>query len=134
MSRHGQRCGRRIGVATPPGGRDLEWLEWCRDTKLMSRHGLASRRSRPGNDVATWLGARQGKEVVTCAHDLGVVRAAAPTTWALRAQCARDLGFGCAHCAPNQVLIQCTVLQSLFGHYSWTLFMDTVHEHCSQGF
>ena len=61
MSRHGQRCGQRIGVATPPGGCDLEWLEWCRDTKLMSRHGLASRRSRPGNDVATWPGAGQGQ-------------------------------------------------------------------------
>ena len=75
MSRHGQRCGQRISVATPPGGRDLEWLEWCRDTKLMSRHGLASRRSRPGNDVATWPGAGQGKEVATCAHDLGAMRA-----------------------------------------------------------
>ena len=75
MSRHGQRCGQRIGVATPPGGRDLEWFEWCRDTKLMSRHGLASRRSQPGNDVATWPEAGQGKEVATCAHDLGAMRA-----------------------------------------------------------
>ena len=32
------------------------------------------------------------------------VRAAAPTTWALRVQCARDLGSGCAQCAPNQGL------------------------------
>ena len=30
--------------------------------------------------------------------------AAAPTTWALRAQCALDLGSGCAHYAPNPVL------------------------------
>ena len=46
--------GRRNGVATPFGGLDLEWPERCRDTNLMSRHGLASRRSRPGNDVVTW--------------------------------------------------------------------------------
>ena len=44
--------------------------------------------------------------------------AAAPTTWALRTQCVRDLGLGCAHSAPNPVLIQCTV-------YSHCL--DTVH-------
>ena len=32
--------GRKNGVATPFGGRDLEWPERCRDTNLMSRHGL----------------------------------------------------------------------------------------------
>ena len=43
-----------------PGGRDLvlvsrpEWAKRCRDTNVMSRHGMASRRSRHGNDVATW--------------------------------------------------------------------------------
>ena len=26
----------------------------------------------------------------------------------------------------------CALFRSLFGHCSWTLFMDTVHEHCSQ--
>ena len=48
-------------------------------------------------------------------------------TSALRAQCARDLGSGCAHCEPNSVLIQCTVCSHCFdtvhGHYSRTLFI-----------
>ena len=116
----------------------LEVTTWsekrCRDTNLMSRHGLGFRRSLPENEVATWPGAGQGREVTTCAHDLGatrptyarcardlcwlcqrrahdqsVVRAAAPTTRALRAQCARNLVSGCAHCAHNPVLRQCTV-------------------------
>ena len=34
----GSGVGRRNGVATPFGGRDLEWLEWCRDADLMWRH------------------------------------------------------------------------------------------------
>ena len=63
----------RNDVATPFGGHDLVWPERCRDTNLMSRHGLASRRSRPGNDVATWPGVGQGREVATCAHDLGTM-------------------------------------------------------------
>ena len=42
------------------GGHDLEWTERCRDTNLISLHGLASRRLRPGNDVATWHGTGQG--------------------------------------------------------------------------
>ena len=58
-------------------------------------------------------------------RDLPAVGAAAPTTWALRAQCARDLVSGCAHCAPNLVFV--TV------HCLGSLFMDTIHEHCSQG-
>ena len=66
--------GRRNGVATPFGGRDLEWPERCRETNLMSRHGLTSRRLRPGNEVATWPGAGQGREVAICAHDLGATR------------------------------------------------------------
>ena len=67
--------GRRNGFATPFGGRDLDWPERCRDTNLMSRHGLVSRRSRPGNEVATWPGDGQGREAATCAHDLGATRA-----------------------------------------------------------
>ena len=60
-----------------------------------------------------------------CAHDLSslargqsAVRAATPTTWALCLQCAHDLGFGCAHCAPNPVLIQCTVYSHCLDHCS----------------
>ena len=68
----------------------------------------------------SWLRARH-------ARDLLVVCAAAPTTWALRAQCARDLGSGCAHSAPNPVLIQCTVYSHCLGNCSRTLFMNTVH-------
>ena len=115
--------------------------------------------SRHQCNVATWKRCRdlggltgQGREVATCAHDLGAmratcaryvrdlrwlrarhardqlaVRAAAPTTWALSAQCARDLGSGCAHCAPNPVLTQCTVCSHCLGNCSWTLFMNTVH-------
>ena len=74
-------------------------------------------RPRPGRyarDLRT-LSARLALAVrATCAHDLLVVRAVAPTTWALHAQCARDLVFVCVHCAPNPILIQCTV-----------------HSHCS---
>ena len=47
------------------GGRDLDFgvATWkshcgqkrCRDMKLMSRHRVVSRRSRPRNEVTTWL-------------------------------------------------------------------------------
>ena len=60
-------------------------------------------------------------------RDLPAVGAAAPTTWALRAQCARDLVSGCAYCAPNLVFVTVHCLGSLFGHCSWILFMNTVH-------
>ena len=42
-------------------------------------------------------------------------------------QCARRLGHGCAPGAPNQFWTQCTVSESLYR----TLFINTVHEHCS---
>ena len=38
------------------------------------------------------------------------------------AQWARSLGSGCAPCAPNPVLTQCTVLSYCFGHCSLALF------------
>ena len=96
----------------------------------MSRHGLASRRSRPR--TMSRPGGRLPGRVATsarpaCARDKPAVRAVAPTTWALRAQCARDLGSGCARSAPNPVLIQCTVCSHCLGNCSWTLFMNTVH-------
>ena len=53
MSRHGQRCGQRSGVATPPGGRDLDCPEWCRDTNLMSRHEASFQKVATWNDDAT---------------------------------------------------------------------------------
>ena len=43
------------------------------------------------------------------------------------AQCACDLVSGCVHCAPNPVFVTVHCLGSLFGHCSWTLFMNTVH-------
>ena len=110
-----------FGVTTKVLGRDkgvsMGRAEAGRDIDLRSRPGLLKL------GVTIWALGRDGGRH-SCLRDLLVVRAAAPTTWALRAQFARDLGFGCAHCAPNPVLIQCTI---------WTLFMDTVHEHCSQG-
>ena len=60
----GQKRRRDIGDSV--GGRDMDfgvatWKSYCgqergRDMNLMSRNGLASRRSRPRNDVATWVG------------------------------------------------------------------------------
>ena len=82
----------------PPGGRNLETMsrpgrfDWA-------RQGGRDMRPRPRRYVRDlrWLRARH-------AHDKLAVHVAAPTTWALRAQCACDLGSGCAHCAPNPVL------------------------------
>ena len=87
-----------------------------------ARQGGRDMRPRPGRYARDlrWLCARH-------ARDQLAVRAAAPTTWALRAQCMRDLGSGCAHCTPNPVLTQCTVCSHCLGNCSWTLFMNTVH-------
>ena len=114
----------------------------------MSRHQCDVATWDGLQEVATWKRCRdlgglagQGREVATCAHNLGTMRAtctrhardqlavrtAAPTTWALCAQCARDLGFGCAHSAPNPVLVQCTICSHCLGNCSWTLFMNTFH-------
>ena len=99
---------------------------------------------RPGlvvQEVATWEQCRDlawgrlPRPVATSARpacvlharDKLAVRAAAPTTWALSAQCARDLGSGCVHCAPNPVFVTVHCLGSLFGHCSWTLFKNPVH-------
>ena len=59
----GQKRRRDMGGSL--GGRDMDfgvatWKSHCgqergRDMKSMPRHGLGSRRSRPGNDFATWL-------------------------------------------------------------------------------
>ena len=83
-------------------------LKRRRDPVLRSRPGLACLRSQPHFVVATWprlldeLGHNSVRRA--CGHDQLAVRAAERTTWALRAQCARDLGFGCAHYAHNPVL------------------------------
>ena len=59
MLRPGLGMGWRNGVATPLGGRDLEWPEWCRDTDLMSRHGSGCHMeigvATPFVEVATWV-------------------------------------------------------------------------------
>ena len=95
MSRHGQQCGQRNGVATLPGGRDLHCPEWCRDTNLMSRHGASFQEVATWNDVSTWPGAgclgvsrqvhaQRARDLhwlrARHARDKLVVRAAAPTT------------------------------------------------------
>ena len=113
-----------FGVATKVLGCDrgvyVGGVEAGRDIDLRSRPGLLKL------GVTTWaLGSDGGRR--SCARDLLAVRVAAPTTWALRAQCPCDLGSGCAHCAPNLVLIQCIVYSHCLDHCSWTLFMKTVH-------
>ena len=61
--------------------------------------------SRPGLWVATGQACAAARATkCSCAHDMPAVRAATPTTWALRAQCMRDMVSGCAHCAHNLVL------------------------------
>ena len=70
----------------------------------------ATRRARPATLPAT------GCDTT----DLGVVRAAY----------ARSLSLGVHLVHPTQFWTQCIVFDSLFG----TLFMNTVHEHCSRGF
>ena len=61
--------------------------------------------------------ARHGRCAHSSAHDLGTARAV----------CSRHGFWVCALCTqPSFVTVHC--LQSLFG----SLFMDTVHEHCSQ--
>ena len=98
-----------------------------------ARLGGRDMRPRPGRYArdmrATCSGCASDLRWLCARHvpDRLAVRATAPTTWALRAQCACDLGSGCAHCAPNLVLTQCTVCSHCLGNCSWTLFMNTVH-------
>ena len=143
MSGHGQRCGQRSGVATPPGGCDLDCPEWCRDTNLMSRHGASFQEVATWNDVATWPGGRLPGRVTTSARTACARPAlAARVTRARQAFCAsssaHDMGTASAVCArpgfwvctlctkPSFVIVHCLGL--LFGHCSWTLFKNTVHK------
>ena len=119
MSRHGSGCPMEIGVATPifevatwavligqKGGRDLRPRpgRYARDLRTLSvRPALAVR-------ATSLLCAQQRPRPGHCAR---CVRA----TWVV----------GCAHCAPNPVLIQCIVYSNCLDHCSWTLFMKTVH-------
>ena len=61
----------------------------------------------------------------------GVVRVAtrrcACGQGAVRAKRASSLVLGCAHCALDSFFTQCTVYSHCLNHYSWTLFMNTVH-------
>ena len=133
MSRHGYACTMETGVATPFFGRDLGGFSWAEGrsrhwvdvaTWLSCSGGRdLGTMSRPGLGQAAWACHDQCTPSMRatcagCASDLRwlrvtcvgcgryklAVRAAAPTTWALQAQCARDLGSGCAHYAPNPVL------------------------------
>ena len=133
MSRHGQRCGQRSGVATPLGGRDLDCPEWCHDTNLMSRHRASFQEVATWNNVATWPGAGflgVSRQVhAQHARDLRWLRA----TCARQASCARSS----AHVRATWVLGVRTVHPTqfcdsvLFRVTVWTLFMNTVQEHCS---
>ena len=142
-----------LGVATWLGAgqekqcRDLEWPKRCCDTNLMSRHGLAPQEVvtwKLCRDLA-WGWARKGGRDLRprprhYARDLRTVSArpalAVPATCARPVGCARsnahdlgtvrDLGSGCAHCAPNPILTQCTVCSHCLNHCSWTLFMSTI--------
>ena len=49
------------------------------------------------------------------------------TRRAIHARRTRGLGQG-AHCTLEPVLTQCTVYSHCLDHYSWSLFMNTVHE------
>ena len=73
--------GRRNGVVTSFGGRDLDWPEWCRDTDLMSLHGSGCPMeigvATPIFEVATWavlIGKKGGRDLRP---------RPAPMTWAL---------------------------------------------------
>ena len=75
--------GKRNGVATPFGGRDLDWPEWCRDTDLMLRHGSGCPMeigvATQIFEAATWavlIGQKGGRDLRP---------RPAPTTWALSA-------------------------------------------------
>ena len=88
-----------MGLMSRPGLVVLEVAtrERCRDLAWAGCLGVSRPvHAQPARDLR-WLCARH-------ARDQPAVRTAAPTTWALRAQCARDLGSRCAHCAPNPVL------------------------------
>ena len=125
----------------------LEWTERCRDTNLMSRHGLAFQ------EVATWKRCRNlawdwaregGRDMrprpgryalpahferatfVACARDMRMTSLLCAQQRPRHGHCARPGFWVCALCTqPSFVTVHC--LGSLFGHCSWTLFMNTVH-------
>ena len=70
---------------------------------------------KPARDQAP-MRAQPACRARSSAHDLGTARSVR-ATWVV----------GCAHCAPNPVLIMCTVYSHCLDHCSWTLFMITVH-------
>ena len=93
------------------------------------RHGAQQRTQARGDTVHSTArdkdcdttGARC--DTVGCALRHGQDTASgAPLYGRPSAQWARSLGSGCAPCAPNPVLTQCTVLSYCFGHCSLALF------------
>ena len=113
----------------------LERSDTMRDTA-----NQACDKARLGHDTAgdfrDTTGGRLRHDTYAC-HDMTLVRATTrPSTrrarglGAVRSQWACSLGSRCALGAPNPVLdsVHC------FSHYLRTLFMNTVHEHCSQIF
>ena len=101
-------------------GRATEGL--CRDT---------NGRIVTGTRLGRWVVSRYrrdtpGESTATRRRECAAIQPPRPTT-------RRSVHAGWARCAPsapNQFWTQCTVSESLFG----TLFMNTVHEHCSQNF
>ena len=71
---------------------------------------------------------REGATTLSCVrHDTAQLAPRHGAVHAAWAQWAHNFGSGCAPGVPNPVLTQCTVLSHCLG----TLFMNTVHEHCS---
>ena len=87
---------------------------------LMSRHKLVVQ------EVATWI------DVATWPVELGVATSFEVATWLVQSGGGEEMSrrpLGSRHGAG--CLVQCTVLCTV-QITVWTLFMDTVHEHCSQ--
>ena len=80
-------------------------------------HGTAAIRPRGGPTTRPMLG-----------HDTAPLRSTIRLNARnLGAPCAQPGSDGCEPCALDLVFTQCTV----FSHCLGTLFMNTIHEHCS---
>ena len=112
-----------MGLMSRPGLVVQEVATWerCHDLAWGRLPGRVATSARP----ACARPAHAERETCAgCGRDQLAVRPAAPTTWALRAQCARPWFWVCALCTqPSFVTMHCL----------GSLFMDIVQEHCSQG-